>query len=295
MMLAPLINDWRRIGSSMSKGATTCLLEAVQALRMFVGREIAWQDGSERLPGLLLESIPGFAPIEWLAWRIDASVWVGESPFDLCVALSELGNTLHRYRKLQVRHIRELIAEAPIVVYSAGSSVSELLTLRHKNESPVFIAEGRPGNEGVSLAQNLHRRGVAVSILTDTGIVSRIDEETVLLLGSDRITRTSFFHKVGTLPIVEAAHRQGAMVVALADPLKRNPPEPWAKNQLRIFRRPFPGNAGLQLEGPLLEEIPWTEAVVHLFMGDVLFHPNNDEQWESTGKNAMQLLGWPVE
>jgi len=279
----------------MSKGATTCLLEAIQSLRMFVGREITWQDGSDRLPGLLLETIPGFAPIEWLAWRIDASVWAGESPFDLCVVLSDLSDNLKRYRKMQTHCVRELIADAPVVVYSAGSSVSELLSLRHKNDPPVYIAEGRPGNEGVSLAQHLFRRGVTVSILTDTGVLSKIDDDTILLLGSDRISRTSFFHKVGTIPVVEAAHRTGATVLAMADPLKRNPPEPWAKNQLRLFRRPFPGNSGLQLEGQLLEEVPWLEPVIQIYMGDSVFHPNDDTQWDNTGKSAMQLLGWPVE
>ncbi len=293
-MLTPLINDWRRIGSSMSKGATTCLLEAVHALRKFVGREIIWQEGSERLPGILLETIPGFSPIEWLAWRIDASVWVNESPFDLCVSLSELSEILHKYRNHQVRFIRDQIANTPVVVYSAGSTVSQLLSTRSSADPPVFIAEGRPGNEGVALAQQLYKRGVTVRILTDTGISSKLDDESVLLLGSDRITRTSFYHKVGTIPVVEMAHQRGATVIALADPLKRNPPDPWSKLQHRLFRRPFPGNPELQLEGPLLEEVPWREAVVNIFMGDKIFHPNDDAQWDDIGRTAMKMLGWPV-
>ena len=293
-MLAPLITEWRRIGSSLNRGATSCLLDAALALRKHYGRQMQWEEGAERLPGLLLETIPGFAPVEWLAWRIDASVWVSESPFDLCVQLAELPDRLFRFRSFQVDVINELTGNHPIVVYSAGSAVMDLLARRLPTAPPICIAESRPGNEGVALAQQLLKRSIPVRLLTDTGIANRIEEDTFLLLGTDRISRSGFHHKIGTCPLIETAHRTGAQVIALADPLKRNPPDPWARPTIRNYRRQFPGNPELQLEGALLEHIPYREAVIQIYLGDKPFHPGDDIEWEAAGKNAMQMLGWPA-
>ncbi|MDK9699213.1 MAG: hypothetical protein OEM52_03550 [bacterium] len=293
-MLAPLITEWRRIGSSLNRGATSCLLDAAHAFRKHYGRKMQWEEGGDRLPGLLLETIPGFAPVEWLAWRIDASVWVGESPFDLCIQLAELPDRLQRFRSLQADAVHELTVNNPVVIYSAGAAVLNLLSRRSPSNPPIFIAEGRPGNEGVALAQQLLKRGIIARLLTDTGIINRIEEDVILLLGTDRITRTGFHHKIGTCPLIDAANRTGAQVIALADPLKRNPPDPWTRSSVRNFRRQYPGNPELQLEGALLENVPYREPVIQIFLGDKPFHPGDDTEWEAAGKIAMQMLGWPT-
>ncbi|MCX7836140.1 MAG: hypothetical protein N2450_08760 [bacterium] len=293
-MLAPLINRWREIGSSHSLGATSCLLKAIDAFQKHFAHHYEWEEGSERLPGLLLETIPGFAPIEWLAWRIDAAIWVNESPKDFINLLSSLREFLLVDRLKQANFINEKIANHVVVVYSAGSAVLQVLRQRSRMAPPIYIAEGRPGNEGVKLAEELYELDLPVRLMTDTSLSYRLDEDSILLLGCDRITRNSFYHKVGTVPLVHTARQTGTNVLVLADALKRNPPENWVRTNVRYFRELNDLHPYLPNEGVLLEEVPWIEHITDIYVGCNFFQPNSNTDWENVGKQAMNALGWPV-
>lgn len=293
-MLAPLINRWRAIGSSQSFGASSCLLKAVDAFQKQFRTQTEWEEGDERLPGLLLEAIHGFAPIEWLAWRIDAAIWVGESPKDLSTHLSTLHERLLLDRKKQSTFINQKISNKTVIVYSAGSAVLQVLRNRSRMAPMIYIAEGRPGNEGVKLAEELFELDLPVRLMTDSSIYYRIDEESVVLLGCDRISRTSFYHKVGTRPLVDFAHKNGANVFVLADPLKRNPPDLWIRSSHRYYKESPELHSVLPNEGILLEEVPWVEHLLDIYVVNSLFNPTLESEWEVVGKQAMQLLGWPV-
>lgn len=293
-MLAPLINRWRAIGTSQSLGATSCLLKAIDAFQKHFASYYEWEEGAERLPGLLLETIPGFAPIEWFAWRLDAAIWVGESPKDLSQCLSSLHDLLLNERKKQAAFINEKISDRVVVVYSAGSAVLQVLRQRSRMAPPIYIAEGRPGNEGVKLAEELFELELPIRLMTDTSLYYRLDEDSVLLLGCDRISRSSFYHKVGTHSLVNTALKNGCNILVLADPLKRNPPDNWIRINVRYFRESSHLHPYLPNEGILLEEVPWIEHLTDIYVDTTYFPPSSDEAWEEIGKRAMQMLGWPV-
>jgi translation initiation factor eIF-2B subunit delta len=88
----------------------------------------------------------------------------------------------------------------------------------------VACSESRPMGEGVALAGALAERGVPVHLAVDAALFGWLGRATLVMVGADAVTATGIVNKIGTRPLLEAAHRAGVPAYVLADSTKWLPP-----------------------------------------------------------------------
>ena len=109
-----------------------------------------------------------------------------------------------------------------ISTYSRSSIVEKALLLRasYSSEFKVLISEGRPGLEGVTLAENLAKAGIDVTLCVDAALPSQLTEHHALFIGADAITKHRFCNKIGTRIMCQAARELKIPVMVAASPDK---------------------------------------------------------------------------
>jgi translation initiation factor 2B subunit (eIF-2B alpha/beta/delta family) len=97
-----------------------------------------------------------------------------------------------------------------IATLSASGSVSTvLLELSRQRRVHVFCAEGRPALEGRTLAADLARAGIAVTMFSDAALATALPEVDAVLVGADAVAPTWFLNKVGSRMLAAAATYEG--------------------------------------------------------------------------------------
>jgi ribose 1,5-bisphosphate isomerase len=111
------------------------------------------------------------------------------------------------------RRASTLVAGKRILTLSRSGSVEAAL-LSAQPRPFVVVAESRPGNEGVGVAESLSKAGLAVALVTDAGMADAIEgyELGLVLLGADRV-----------LPSGAIVNKIGSRLAALAAREKRLP------------------------------------------------------------------------
>lgn len=100
-------------------------------------------------------------------------------------------------------------------------SRSETVTTAiHHTDTPILIAESRPGGEGRAVAGNLADADRQVTLTPDATIPRTLEASDTVLVGADAVRPDGSVHnKVGTYPLALAADHAGAttLVVTAAD------------------------------------------------------------------------------
>jgi translation initiation factor 2B subunit (eIF-2B alpha/beta/delta family) len=114
---------------------------------------------------------------------------------------------LDKARKWVVENGVKIIAPGEtIMTFSYSSAVLRLLEdCRHKHIS-VYVSEGRPINEGVSLAQALGKAGISATLVVDAALPAHLKRVNKVIVGADAITEKGVVNKVGTRGLAMAAH-----------------------------------------------------------------------------------------
>jgi translation initiation factor eIF-2B subunit delta len=88
----------------------------------------------------------------------------------------------------------------------------------------VIATESRPGLEGVVLAKNLGKAGIAVTLIVDACMLRCLPEADLVLVGADAVTGEVVVNKAGTSALALAAGKLEKRMYALAGPEKFLPP-----------------------------------------------------------------------
>ena len=109
-----------------------------------------------------------------------------------------------------------------IATYSRSSIVEKALLVRasYSSEFKVLISEGRPGLEGVTLAENLAKAGIDVTLCIDSALPSLMTGFQAFFIGADAIIAEDFCNKIGTRIMCQAARELKIPVMVAASPDK---------------------------------------------------------------------------
>lgn len=109
--------------------------------------------------------------------------------------------------------------DADVVTYSRSGSVLAALQAVAGPDLSVTLSEGRPGGEGLSVAEELTRAGADVTLTTDAGLARHLEDADMLMVGADALAVDGFVNKVGTGMLCLAAQDAdaGVLVVAATD------------------------------------------------------------------------------
>ncbi|MBU4484351.1 hypothetical protein KKA47_02905 [bacterium] len=87
-----------------------------------------------------------------------------------------------------------------IFTYSMSSSVLATLLAASKSgkKHHVVVSESRPSNEGITMARELARAKIPVTVTSDMGLLNRLHEANCVIVGADAVTQKGVWNKIGT-------------------------------------------------------------------------------------------------
>lgn len=264
------------IGRDRAHGARELVLQAARAVAREMGAAGPGDDPEFRrrrrdLARRLLEAQPEMAPFHHLAALV---LREGDEPGGLAAAADAFARHLGEDRTVE-RAVEELPIQGTVVTYSrSGSVLAALVGAGGRGKRlRVLLGEGRPRYEGRSLAVDLAATGLRIELFTDAGLLSRVGEADLVLLGADAIGERHFRNKVGSSALCALARDLDVPVRVLADPTKFLPEERWPES---------PGRPGgevwadapepVTVRNPYFEAVRWTEGAV-VISGDALLDP----------------------
>jgi translation initiation factor eIF-2B subunit delta len=221
-----------RIRRDRRSGASALLAEGVEAARLFLmearglppSRLIA---ALEKFTLRLTASQPSMAVFLTLAnalW-LEGGGEQGRPPTwdGLHDALIRYAEAIHQGLRTTVRRAAALVRSGSLVLtYSNSTAVRLALwqAMARGRRFEVVCSESRPMGEGVILARRLAALGIPVHFVVDAVLAEWIEAADLILLGADAITPDVMVNKVGTEPLLRAAHDIGVPAYGLADSSK---------------------------------------------------------------------------
>lgn len=128
-----------------------------------------------------------------------------------------------------VERALELISPgATLLIHSNSSAVMKLLQKLQKNRIPFrpIVTQSAPGNEGYTVAQELNRLGIGVTLITDAQLGIFMPQVDLNISGCDTWLGSHFVNKSGTYLQALAALDQNKPFWVLADSFKNSDQNP---------------------------------------------------------------------
>ncbi len=249
----------QEIGHDRARGARELALDASRTVLDGV-RGVTTEDyaaDSVTLARAVVDAQPEMAPFYHLAARVLVGGDIPELERRVMALIRELEDDSFE---------REAASYVPaggaVMTYSrSGSVLSALRAARHSGkEFRVLVGEGRPGYEGRSVASELAESGIAVELVTDAALLSRVTEVQLVLVGADALGGRTLRNKVGTRALCAVARTEARPVYAVVDETKLLPERFWASAAERppgeVWAEPPPG---VRVRTPYFETVPLIE------------------------------------
>jgi translation initiation factor 2B subunit (eIF-2B alpha/beta/delta family) len=147
-----------------------------------------------------------------------------------------------------------LVGGKRVLTLSRSGTVSEAL-LRGRPRPEVVVAESRPGNEGVALAEELAAAGMNVTLIADAGMADALEGLAIemVMVGADSVLPSgSVVNKIGTRLAAIAARAVSVPVYAAAATDKVSTREDLAL-ETADAQDIYCGGANLRVRNPLFE------------------------------------------
>ena len=142
-----------------------------------------------------------------------------------------------------------------VATISYSSNVERILESAGDALVRVYVAESRPGGEGVTLARSLRSRGISAVVVPDAAVHTVLGEVDMVLVGADTVTlEPCLVNKVGTLPLALAAREARVPVVAVFEAYKIHPEA--VCGDVELVRRPYPDAPYGIPEVPIFDRVP---------------------------------------
>ena len=149
----------------------------------------------------------------------------------------------------------DLAADRRVLTLSRSGTVADVLAAA---PSSVVVAESRPANEGVGVAEELAAAGVDVTLVTDAAVAHVLAEGDVdaVVVGADTVLADgSVVNKTGTRGAAVAAAHEGVptYVVTAADKIA---PATDVELETGPAAAVYGGDAGVSVENPTFDRTP---------------------------------------
>jgi len=227
---------WQRLVEQIRRnrrsGASTLLTQGIEAARLFLAE-------TRRLPPSRLSAalekftlrLTGSQPSMAVFLTLANTLWLERGENDerpptwdgLHDALVRYADGIDQRFQATVRRAAALVRSGSLVLtYSNSTAVR--LALRQAREGgqrfEVICSESRPMGEGVTLARWLAALGIPTHLIVDAALAEWVEAADSILLGADAITPDVVVNKVGTEPLLRAAHGVGVPAYVVGDSSK---------------------------------------------------------------------------
>lgn len=213
-----------------TSGATALALQAAEALEMAAVLEEPEWVGAARA---VAAAQPAMAPL----FNLANAALLSADRAGACTAFAA------RIRESMPRvaaHGARLIAPGmTVMTHSASSAVLD--ALRAGRPALVIATESRPVREGLILAGQLAREGIAVRLIVDAAMDLFLDEAQLALVGADSVSPAGVMNKIGTALLALVCDARRVPLYALCGTEKFVPAAraQQARNPREVLERPI--------------------------------------------------------
>lgn len=236
-LLDDFAGDDRSGSAELAQKALKIMLES--ALSLYAGGTL---DRLDEITSSLLRGQPSMAAVRNIVQRVYLELFRLKSP----ASRSELEAIFSRLKADISQQIENTVEQAvsrlkgfeKIATYSRSSLVERAL-LRLNREGvrlEVVVSEGRPGLEGVTLAETLAKNSLDVTLCVDAALPELIKGCGALVIGADAVTTSRFCNKIGSGAMCRAAVEGGVPVFVITTADKFLPEQ--LESKYRIIDRP---------------------------------------------------------
>jgi translation initiation factor 2B subunit (eIF-2B alpha/beta/delta family) len=187
-------------------GSSELARKALEILAEFLDRksgEVKMEDFSE-IALTMIQSQPSMAPVINIVNRVCLAREKRNKPysnFNLKETINKIWSEFNSEQELSIVQAISRLKKYTIIATYSRSSLVERTLLKLVEQNPdlkVMVSEGRPGYEGVALAQNLGSAGIKVKLCVDSALPGLLSNCEALLIGADAIVEDEFCNKIGT-------------------------------------------------------------------------------------------------
>ncbi len=190
---------------------------------------------------------------------------------------------------------RPLVGEVVFTLSRSGTVEAALTRLGgEKRVQQVFVAESRPGGEGIATSRALAAAGLAVSLAPDAAVGAFIGEASAVVLGADSVRANGdVVNKVGSYPLALVARETRVPVYVLAETLKIAAPDfPLQLEPLEWPEAPRPPAPGIELRSVGFEVVPARLITAVVSEAGVLDRAQIAVRAEAAGRALAALMSW---
>lgn len=170
----------------------------------------------------LINGQPSMAAVINVVNRFCLELEKQEAPLNTEAESRFIKRLLEDFRAEQARTVTTAVSKIKefdrIATYSRSSLVEKTLLAcaEKKPNFKVVLSEGRPGCEGVTMAVNLAKSGIEVTLCVDAALPGLMKQCDLFTLGADAVTGAKFCNKIGSGAICGAARSCGIPVNIIA-------------------------------------------------------------------------------
>ncbi|GHO87229.1 translation initiation factor eIF-2B [Dictyobacter formicarum] len=226
----------QQVCADREHGSRWLVKEAITILRDIAQDE--QRPASERLRVLaisarqLVQARPAMGALSSAVGRV---IQVHEEGLEaMAAAAQQLLNDYETATKRMAEHSRPYL-KGHLMTCSISGTVLEVLVALHEQIEHVTVLEGRPRYEGRAMAQALHEKGIAVTIITDAQADIFLPQCQGVVVGADSIlVNGDILNKAGTALLAWAARGHGIPFYVLSETLKISPKRWYEHDPARI-------------------------------------------------------------
>ncbi len=237
------------------RGASWCAWKAASALLDLAAGGRLDHQAAEEAARLVREANRSMASLYNVA-KLFLEAYRAEGPGAAAEAMRMFLDYRSRSSDRIAQAAQEILGNgSAVVTISYSSNVERVLKSAGDTLARVYVAESRPGGEGVVLARSLRSRGISAVVVPDAAVHTVLGEVDMVLVGADTVTlEPCLVNKVGTLPLALAAREARVPVVAVFEAYKIHPEA--GCGDVELVRRPYPDAPYGMPEVPIFDRVP---------------------------------------
>jgi translation initiation factor 2B subunit (eIF-2B alpha/beta/delta family) len=244
---------WLRGDRTMGAGtlARAAAIEVAKLARLCPAKRLdEMRPLLDRAAERLQEVRPAMAAVANMLDDARQSIATADSRDELVQAVESLIDDSRKAEERVAHEAAAIIAPGSrVMTISFSGTVQRALLAVADKLQRVLVCEGRPLMEGRRLAEELQKRGVRVTLLTDAQAFTHMQDADMLLLGADTVLADgSVVNKTGSALLALAARHWKKPIVVAAETLKfvrhktSSMPSPQESNPpSEVWRDPPPG------------------------------------------------------
>ncbi len=214
--------EFNELLADYTHGATVLTGKLLQMIADLIEPGPRALDDLKRVYELLQQAHPEMVSLSKAVWLILRGIRAGKSPRTASHELQERWNeNIVSVVEMSANYLMKHHNPHILTISYSGLVRDAILELKRRKAIPqVYVGEGRPRYEGLTLARELAGNDISCTVFADAAFSGFLGEIDCVLIGADAVGPASILNKIGTTAILREAKIREIPTAAAYDFLK---------------------------------------------------------------------------